>query len=133
MGVPAWRYLIEFPDGGSRRMTLFIGPGELAEGGAVELPDGAMWIVERRSLRDLPEDVDCRVLVRPMDAYPVLLVRHGRNAIEDFFVYRGAGLPQHGQEITVESTLDSADRPRARVTRVVPENDFPVRASELES
>jgi hypothetical protein len=66
----------------------------------------------------------------------VLLVSsHEDYAIEGVHVYRGEELPQPGQVITVEVAQSPVPGPaksdRARVTRVVPGDRFPVRATLL--
>jgi hypothetical protein len=69
--------------------------------------------------------------------YQVLLVHRDDRVIDGFHVYRGRQLPEPGQVITVETELsrDSFQKVRscrARVTRVIPGDKFPVRAAELE-
>jgi hypothetical protein len=71
--------------------------------------------------------------------YPVLLVHRDENAIEGLHVYRGE-LPEPNQVITVTTKLSpvpfSPSRPvqsrRARVTGELPDDEFPVRAMEIE-
>jgi hypothetical protein len=72
--------------------------------------------------------------------YPVLLVHRDENAVEGLHVYRGEQLPQPNQVTTVTTKLSpvpfSPSRPvqsrRARVTGVLPDHEFPVRAMEIE-
>jgi hypothetical protein len=79
--------------------------------------------------------------VRPVDRehiYAVLLVHSDERAVDGLHVYRGERLPERDQVITVETALNpvplhgSALRHRARVTRVIKGDAFPVRAMELE-
>ena len=71
-------------------------------------------------------------------AYQVLLVHRDENVIDGFHVYRGVSLPEPDQIITVETALSPvpisgpAKTCRARVTHVVPDDKFPIRAVELE-
>jgi len=70
--------------------------------------------------------------------YPVLLVHRDENAVDGMHVYRGEALPEPEQVITVEVTLspvpvsEPPKTARARVTGVVPDDKFPVRATLLE-
>ena len=72
--------------------------------------------------------------------YPVLLVRLDQNAVEGLHVYHGEQLPEPNQIITVTAKFSpvpfSPSRPvqtrRARVTGVLPDDEFPVRAMEIE-
>jgi hypothetical protein len=72
--------------------------------------------------------------------YPVLLVHCDENAVEALHVYRGEQLPEPNEVITVTTKLtplpSSPSSPvqscRARVTAVVPDHEFPVRAIEIE-
>jgi|GraSoiStandDraft_12_1057312.scaffolds.fasta_scaffold412839_2 hypothetical protein len=68
-------------------------------------------------------------------AYQVLLVHRDDNVIDGFHVYRSTQLPQADQIITVETALSLSPGPvqshAARVTRVVPDDKFPIRAVEL--
>jgi hypothetical protein len=84
-------------------------------------------------LRAVPED----------NEYGVRLVWHGEAELQSAtFVYRGDELPSEGQVITVElvgrlerlataSPVPPQSR-RARVTKVIPDDDYPIRATELE-
>ena len=70
----------------------------------------------------------------------MLLVRRDQNAVEGLHVYRGEQLPEPNQVITVTAKFSpvafSPSRPaqsrRARVTGVLPDDKFPVRAMEIE-
>jgi hypothetical protein len=70
--------------------------------------------------------------------YRVLLVKSNENVIDGMHVYRGEELPEPNQVITVEVALSPVPIPGppktslARVTRVVPGDKFPVRATELD-
>jgi hypothetical protein len=70
--------------------------------------------------------------------YAVLLVHSDDNLVEGMHVYRGEALPAVNQVITVEVALSPvpihgpSTNSRARVTRVVPDDKFPVHATEIE-
>ena len=71
-------------------------------------------------------------------AYPVLLVHGDGRAIDGVHVYHGERLPEPDQVITVETALNPvplhypAQSRLARVTRVIQDDAFPVRAVELD-
>ena len=66
--------------------------------------------------------------------YPVLLVNRESNAIigDGLCIYRGNDLPDLDQTITVE-VHGPPDTYRARVTEVVPDHEYPIRAVELDA
>jgi hypothetical protein len=70
--------------------------------------------------------------------HQVLLVHQDANAVDGMHVYRAEELPEPDQVITVEVALSPAPSPGppesglARVTSVVPDDRFPVRATLLE-
>jgi hypothetical protein len=66
----------------------------------------------------------------PEETYRVLLVMSSGRVIDGFFVYRGE-LPEPNQLITVTDELSPVSH-RARVTRVLPDDEFPVRATQVE-
>lgn len=70
--------------------------------------------------------------------YPVLLVASSDRPVDGMHVYRGEELPEPDQVITVEVALSAvpipgpAESSLARVTHVVPDDKFPVRATLIE-
>jgi hypothetical protein len=71
------------------------------------------------------------------NVYQVLLVHRDDNVIDGFHVYRGVSLPEPDQVITVETALSpvpvlSVQSCRTRVTRMIPNEKFPIHAIELE-
>jgi hypothetical protein len=72
--------------------------------------------------------------------YPVLLVLRDQNALDRLHVYHGEQLPEPNDLITVTTKFNpglfSPTPPvqtrSARVTGVVPDDEFPVRAMEIE-
>jgi hypothetical protein len=70
----------------------------------------------------------------------VWLVRRDQNALDDLHVYRGEQLPEPNQIITVTTKFNPAlfspsppvQTRSARVTGVEPDDEFPVRAMEIE-
>jgi len=65
------------------------------------------------------------------ETYRLLLVMSSDRVVDGFFVYRGE-LPKPNQVIVVVDDLAPASR-RARVTRVLPDDGFPIRATQIES
>ena len=63
--------------------------------------------------------------------YRVTLVRLRTFELHGHFVYRGKELPVENQIIAIEPSGDMSSG-RARVTRVSPEAEFPIEATELE-
>ncbi len=71
------------------------------------------------------------------NVYQVLLVHRDDRVIDGFHVYRGVSLPEPDQVISVETALSpvpvqSVQSCRARVTRMIPNEKFPIHAIELE-
>jgi len=69
--------------------------------------------------------------------YRVLFAARDAHLIDGVHVYRGDQLPKPDEVIVVETALtliplQAVKSHRARVTQVVPEDKFPVRAVELE-
>jgi hypothetical protein len=64
------------------------------------------------------------------ETYRTLLVMSSGRVIDGFFVYRGE-LPEPNEVIIVEDELSSVSH-RARVTRVLPDDKFPIRATQVE-
>jgi hypothetical protein len=77
--------------------------------------------------------VGSRGPVAEADEYPVLLVRgEDQFAVDGWFVYRSPRLPAVNEVVTVEDTLGGPQY-QARVTRLTPDERFPIHATELEA
>jgi hypothetical protein len=60
-----------------------------------------------------------------------LVAGPANNSVDGTWVYRAEALPERKQVIEVEAVGDPGNRRRARVSRLEPDDDFPIRATEL--
>lgn len=134
-----WSALVHFDDERTKVVTVFDTPevGKELDG---DVPEG--WIVDKVEARGGEEiegrSISVEAWVHRARAYAVLLVHRDDNVVEGMHVYRGEALPDVDQVITVETALSPVPAPpmsrRARVTRVIPDDAFPIRAvGEFES
>jgi hypothetical protein len=125
--------LVHFADERTKVVTVFNTPevGYELDG---DVPKG--WIVDKVEARGGEEiegqSISVEAWVHRAREYAVLLVHGDDKLVNGMHVYRGEGLPDVDQFITVETALSSTTAPpmsrRARVTRVIPDDAFPVRA-----
>ena len=135
-----WSALVHFDDERTKVVTVFDTPevGKELDG---DVPKG--WIVDKVEARGGEEiegqSISVEAWVHQAQQYSVRLLHGDHSLVDGMHVYRGEALPDVDQIITVESALSLVPAPppmsrRARVTRVIPDDAFPIRAvGEFES
>ena len=128
-----WSAFVHFDDERTKVVTVFSTPevGNELDG---DIPKG--WIVDKVEARGGEEiegqSISVEAWVHRAQEYAVLLVHGDDSLVNGTHVYRGEALPDVDQVITVETALTPASAPpmsrRVRVTRVIPDDAFPVRA-----
>ena len=131
--------LVHFDDERTKIVTVF-GVPEVGKELDGDIPEG--WIadkVEARGDEIKGQSISVEVWVHRAREFAVLLVHRDDNLVDSVHMYRGEALPDVNQVITVETALSAVPatppmRRRARVTRIIPDDAFPIRAmGELES